>query len=74
MTRYYKNLSVTTKTFHGVKFNPGEVKPMNEYINHPCMIVVDEPKEEKVEAKLDEHVDEKPKLKKNQKSNKEENK
>ncbi len=36
----YKNVSYSTKTFHGVTFKPGEVHQVPNYINDPLMIVV----------------------------------
>lgn len=38
----YKNTSRTTKTFHGVQFNPGDVKTVSGYINDPKFIRVKE--------------------------------
>lgn len=40
---YYKNVSLSVKTFHGVTFKPGETKEVNQYINHKFMILVDKP-------------------------------
>lgn len=34
---YYKNTSVTVKTFYNVTFKPGEIKEVSGYINHPQM-------------------------------------
>ena len=34
----YKNVGHTSKTFHGVTFNPGETKLVDSYINNPTMI------------------------------------
>ena len=34
----YKNISVSAKTFYGVKFEPGDVKEVPGYINSPSMI------------------------------------
>ena len=42
---FYKNTSLTVKTFYGVTFNPGEVNEVPGYINHHDMIRVPEPKE-----------------------------
>jgi len=30
---FYKNMSIATKTFYGVTFNPGEIKEVPGYIN-----------------------------------------
>ena len=38
----YKNTSCSEKTFHGVKFKPGEVHDVPDYINHIAMIPVTE--------------------------------
>lgn len=37
---YYKNISFTTKTFYGVKFNPGETHGVPGYITNSNMIRV----------------------------------
>lgn len=37
----YKNLGYTTRTFHGVTFNPGDTKEVNGYINAKEFIAVD---------------------------------
>lgn len=37
----YKNIGTVTKTFHGVKFNPGDTKEVNGYINAKSFIRVD---------------------------------
>lgn len=42
---FYKNTSLTVKTFYGVTFNLGEVNGVPGYINHRDMICVPEPKE-----------------------------
>ncbi|MCM1226179.1 MAG: hypothetical protein NC320_01980 [Clostridium sp.] len=34
----YKNVSHATKTFHGVEFNPSDVKEVDGYINYPGFI------------------------------------
>lgn len=34
----YKNISFSAKTFYGVKFEPGEVKPVPGYINDSGMV------------------------------------
>lgn len=42
----YKNVSNTTKTFHGVTIKPGEIKDVPGYINNRGFIQVNEmPKE-----------------------------
>ena len=40
---YYKNLSNTIKTFYGVTFNPGDIKEVSGYINHPKFFITDKP-------------------------------
>lgn len=42
---FYKNTSLTVKTFYGITFNPGEIHGVSGYINHADMIRVPEPKE-----------------------------
>lgn len=50
---FYKNTSYITKTFYGVKFKPGEVKEVPDFINDPKMIRVNElPKEPPVSSKI----------------------
>ena len=44
---FYKNTSYSVKTFHGVTFQPGETKEVNEYINDLFVILVDEPRIDK---------------------------
>lgn len=44
---YYKNTSCSVKTFHGVSFNPGEVKAVPDFINQKYMIRVDNPIQQK---------------------------
>lgn len=39
---FYKNVSLSVKTFHGVTFRPGEVKEVGDYINNLFMVEVDE--------------------------------
>lgn len=34
----YKNISLTAKTFYGVKFESGDIKEVPGYINSPSMI------------------------------------
>lgn len=41
--RFYKNISVSSKTFYGVTFRPGEIHGVDGNINHPKMIQVDGP-------------------------------
>lgn len=41
---WYKNISITVKTFYGIEFKPGDIKKVPGYINHPMMVVVDQPK------------------------------
>ena len=37
----YKNIGTVTKEFYGVKFNPGDTKLVDGYINAPSLIRVD---------------------------------
>lgn len=50
----YKNISPFVKTFHGVTFNPGEIKDVCGNINDPAMIIVfgtaDDTKQKSVEV------------------------
>ena len=39
---YYRNVSLSVKTFHGVTFKPGETKEVDQYINHKLMVLVSE--------------------------------
>ncbi len=50
---FYKNLSHSAKTFHGVTFKPGEVKEVDAFINSLFMVPVEAPKQkpEKKEEK-----------------------
>lgn len=41
---WYKNISISVKTFYGIEFKPGDIKNVPGYINHPMMVVVDKPK------------------------------
>jgi len=36
----YKNISLSAKTFYGVRFEPGEMKSVSGYINSPSMVRV----------------------------------
>lgn len=45
---FYKNISCSVKTFHGVTFKPNETKEVSEYINNKYMILVDAPVKEAV--------------------------
>lgn len=65
---YYKNISSSVKTFYGVTFNPGEIREVNNYINHKMMIEVDEP------IKSREVIQQKPSCEKPKKDPKEEQK
>lgn len=40
---YYKNVSLSVKTFHGVTFRPHEIKEVDSYINASYMIPVEGP-------------------------------
>lgn len=40
----YKNISLSAKTFYGVRFEPGEMKSVPGYINSLGMIRIFEPK------------------------------
>ena len=44
---YYKNVSLSVKTFHGVTFNPGATEQVDHYINDLFMIPVSGPSEVK---------------------------
>lgn len=41
--KFYKNNSVSSKTFHDVTFGPGETKGVNGNINDPKMVRVSGP-------------------------------
>ena len=61
---FYKNTSLTKKTFYGVTFGPGETKEVNGFINDVKMIRVNElPKEPPVRSKLKSTVPVKDKTK-----------
>ena len=45
---YYKNVSMSVKTFYGVTFKPGEIKEVKNYINHKFMVLVTESEAKKV--------------------------
>ena len=62
----YKNLGHTTRTFHGVTFNPGDTKEVNGYITAKEFIAVDkldtvsdkkEPEKEDKRSKENKKVD-----------------
>ena len=36
----YKNISYSAKTFYGIRFEPGEIKAVPQYINNPFMVRV----------------------------------
>lgn len=43
----YKNISLSAKTFYGVRFRPGEIKAVPGYINSPSMVrIFSSPKSE----------------------------
>lgn len=42
---YYKNTSSRSLTFYNVTFDPGDIKPVPDYINRSCMVRCDEPKQ-----------------------------
>lgn len=48
---FYKNVSLSVKTFHGVTFRPGQVKEVDKCINNLFMIEVDEKEIKKTEEK-----------------------
>lgn len=48
---FYKNISTSVKTFHGVTFKPGEIKEVSDYINHRFMILSDEPTSSNMQQK-----------------------
>lgn len=39
---YYKNVSSSVKTFHGVTFEPGQTKQVSRYINNKYMILTND--------------------------------
>ena len=58
---FYQNLSLLTKTFHGVTFKPGQIAEVNEYINDMQMIEVAKPKQTSSAKKQEEPKQEKDK-------------
>ena len=66
----YKNVSYTTKTYHGVTFGPGEIHSVPNYINDLSMIIVPE---ELVAAEKKKAQKEQTQSATNSKSSKEEN-
>ena len=54
---YYKNVSFSVKTFHGVTFKPGETKEVDKYINSKFMVLVSEDECKKVAVKQPEKPD-----------------
>jgi len=59
---FYKNVSLTTKTFHGVEFKPGEIKEVSNYINADCMIAVPKPAHPKAEKKREPIIEKAPEV------------
>ena len=47
---YYKNLSNTVKTFHGVVFAPQAIEGVSGYINDSKMLKVDKPEPKVIET------------------------
>jgi len=43
---FYKNIGNFPKTFHGITFNPGDIKESPHYINDISMIITEKPKEQ----------------------------
>lgn len=69
--RYYKNISLSVKTFHGVTFKPGEVKEVKDFINDDHMIVVEPKPSESKPPKSVPQVADNPPAKSNKKPEKE---
>lgn len=67
---FYKNISTSVKTFHGVTFKPGEIKEVSDYINHRFMILSDKPTSSNMQQKPSS---EKPKKQEENKSEVKEN-
>lgn len=42
---FYKNISLSAKTFYGIEFKPGQVKEVPGYISSPGMIAAIKPVE-----------------------------
>lgn len=59
---FYKNISCSAKTFHGVTFQPGEIKEVSNYINDKFMIIADKP------TKLSTRIQQKPSSDKQEKN------
>ena len=49
---FYKNVSYSAKTFHGVTFQPGEIKEVSEYINDVFMVRVKDSQVKCMQQKL----------------------
>jgi len=51
---FYKNISYSVKTFHGLTFKPNEIREVNKPINNKFMILVEPPKEDtkKLDAEM----------------------
>ena len=51
---FYKNISYSVKTFHGLIFKPNEIREVNKPINSKFMILVEPPKEDtkKLDAEM----------------------
>ena len=65
---YYKNVSLSVKTFHGVTFKPGEIKEVSQNINHKLMILVsDEEGKKATKIKVKSTEEASPQLVKQQK-------
>ncbi len=53
----YQNLSRVVKTFHGVTFNPGDIKEVPGYINDSKFIKLDKMPDKKQDKKSDKKPD-----------------
>lgn len=56
----YKNVGLSTRTFYGVKFKPGEVKDVPGYINVKSFIRVNETPEVEAEGNAEIQTNEEP--------------
>ena len=54
---FYKNISRTTKTFHGITFEPGDIKQSPKYINAVGFIRVDPASQEPPKQTEDKSAD-----------------
>ena len=51
----YKNVSLSTKTFYGVEFKPGDVNELDNYVNDAQMIIVDRKPEPEAKSSKKTH-------------------